>query len=96
MKNFKVYLKNYFGFWLIFVFICLIASYVSNYDGEPRNFDFKSGFIFTSIIASFILANLIAKKYSKNEEIDELRKKEGLDYKEFNLKYGKVFEIYDK
>ncbi len=48
------------------------------------------------MIASFILAHKIAKKYSRNEELDELRAKEGLDYKSFNSKYAKIFEIFDK
>jgi len=92
-KN-KNYWKNYLGYWAIFALAVLITGHGSVENGEPD--DYKHGFLFVSIITSFILANLIAKKYSISDEIDELRIKEGLEHKEFNSKYGKIFEIYDK
>lgn len=63
----KTYWINYFGYWLIFVLFWLIISGAGNYESEPIHFDFKFGFIFTSIITSFILAHFVAKKYSGNE-----------------------------
>lgn len=93
----KAYWINYFGFWGIFIIACLIMANTDSYDGGPSNtFDFKTGFIITSIIASFFLAHFVARKYSRNEELDELRVKEGLSYQEFNSKYGKILEIIDK
>ena len=93
----KAYWKNYFGFWLVFIVACLIMGNIDSYDGGPSgSFSFRTGFIIVSIVSTFILAHLVAKKYSKNEEVDELRVKEGLTYQEFNSKYGKLFEILDK
>jgi hypothetical protein len=93
-KN-KAYWLNYLGYWLVFILCSLVLSSIDHYDGEPLVFNFKLGFIITSIISSFILAHFIAKKYRRNEEIDELRVKEGLDYKEFNSKYGHLLKIID-
>ena len=95
-KN-KTYWLNYLGYWLIFIFSCLVFGNIEYYDGgSPVGFDFKFGFMATSIISAFVLAHLIAKKYSKYEQLDEFRIKEGLDYKEFNSKYGRLLEIMDK
>lgn len=92
----KTYWFNYLSFWLIFILACVVLGNINTMDGEPKNLDLKLGFMITSIFSSFVLAHLIAKKYSKNEEVDELRVKEGLDYKEFNSKYGSLLKIMDK
>jgi uncharacterized membrane-anchored protein len=92
-KN-RAYWINYAGYWLIFILISLALG-SANYD-DLGSFNFKLGFIGTSIIASFVLANNVAKKYRRYEEMDELRIKEGLEQREFNQKYGKLFDIIDK
>lgn len=92
----KAYWLNYFGYWLIFSLFSAIISTTSANEGESIKFGFKYGFMVASIVSSFVLAHMIAKKYSKNEEIEELRVKEGLNHKDFNSKYGSLFKIYDK
>lgn len=88
----KSYWINYLGYWAIFVFIVFMFS---DYDLETGYFDFKYGFLITCIISNFFLAHFVAKKYSRDEKIDELRTKEGLSYEEFNLKYGKLLDVLD-
>lgn len=90
----KLYWINYLAYWLIFALIVLITS--GSGDGESWNFNLKFGLIATSAISSFILAHFVAKKFYRSEKIDELRIKEGLEYKEFNSKYGKLLDIIDK
>jgi hypothetical protein len=94
-KN-KFYWINYFGFWLIFAGVLFLVSVVINTDGEPNRYDFKTGYIVIATISTFILAHKIARSYERSVEIDELRVKENMEYKEFNAKYGKMMEIYNK
>ena len=68
-KN-KAYWFNYFSFWGIFIITCLIFGNMDSYDGGPSgSFSFRTGFIIVSIVSTLVLAHLVAKKYSKNEEV---------------------------
>ncbi len=91
----KAYWLNYLYFWLTFVILWIMLSSTGMAE-EDSSFDLKYGFIFTAIISSFVLAHLIAKKFSRYEKLDELRIKEGLSQEEFRSKYYGVLEIDDK
>jgi len=69
----KVYWTNYFGYWLIFILVSIILGSINRIEDGPIFFNFKEGFVITSIISTFILAHMIARKYSGYNDIDKIR-----------------------
>jgi len=92
-KN-KVYWLNLFYYWLIFIIASILVAGSRDLADEPTGFNFTFGFTFVSICSAFVLGHVIARKFSRGEELDELRTKEGLSHQEFRSKYGKVFDIF--
>lgn len=83
----QIYWKNFFQSLLIIACTTLFFSFFDGY------FDLKSAIIVMFFFLSLLLSHNVGMYFAKCHDLDLLRVKKNMDWKEFREKYGDIIDI---